>query len=95
MRKENGFETMIYEKQVSICKAFANPPEGSGRGHNPSRGQTSLLLTGDSRGKAGLSIDSQCAASADTKRRATRGMKLFRFLQITNPSHSPGSRGEA
>ncbi len=25
MRKENGFETMIYEKQVSICKAFANP----------------------------------------------------------------------
>jgi len=25
MKKENGFETMIYEKQVSICKAFANP----------------------------------------------------------------------
>ncbi len=25
MRKENGFETMIYEKQVSICKALANP----------------------------------------------------------------------
>ena len=24
MKKENGFETMIYEKQVSICKAFAN-----------------------------------------------------------------------
>jgi len=25
MKKENGFETMIYEKQVNICKAFANP----------------------------------------------------------------------
>jgi DNA-binding transcriptional ArsR family regulator len=25
MKKESGFETMIYEKQVSICKAFANP----------------------------------------------------------------------
>ncbi len=25
MKKENGLETMIYEKQVSICKAFANP----------------------------------------------------------------------
>ncbi len=25
MKKENGFEAMIYEKQVSICKAFANP----------------------------------------------------------------------
>ncbi len=25
MEKENGFETMIYEKQVNICKAFANP----------------------------------------------------------------------
>ena len=25
MKKENGFETLIYEKQVNICKAFANP----------------------------------------------------------------------
>jgi len=25
MKKENGFESMIYEKQVNICKAFANP----------------------------------------------------------------------
>jgi DNA-binding transcriptional ArsR family regulator len=25
MKKENRFETMIYEKQVNICKAFANP----------------------------------------------------------------------
>jgi DNA-binding transcriptional ArsR family regulator len=25
MKKENAFETLIYEKQVSICKAFANP----------------------------------------------------------------------
>ncbi len=25
MKRESGFETMIYEKQVSICKAFANP----------------------------------------------------------------------
>jgi len=25
MKPENGFETMIYEKQVNICKAFANP----------------------------------------------------------------------
>jgi DNA-binding transcriptional ArsR family regulator len=25
MKKENGFETLIYERQVSICKAFANP----------------------------------------------------------------------
>jgi len=25
MKKENGCETMIYEKQVNICKAFANP----------------------------------------------------------------------
>jgi DNA-binding transcriptional ArsR family regulator len=25
MKKESEFETLIYEKQVSICKAFANP----------------------------------------------------------------------
>ncbi len=25
MKKENGFEKLLYEKQVSICKAFANP----------------------------------------------------------------------
>ena len=25
MKTENEFETMIYDKQVSICKAFANP----------------------------------------------------------------------
>lgn len=25
MKKENGFDNLIYEKQVSICKAFANP----------------------------------------------------------------------
>jgi DNA-binding transcriptional ArsR family regulator len=25
MKKENRFETLIYEKQVNICKAFANP----------------------------------------------------------------------
>jgi DNA-binding transcriptional ArsR family regulator len=25
MKAENEFETMIYDKQVSICKAFANP----------------------------------------------------------------------
>jgi DNA-binding transcriptional ArsR family regulator len=25
MKKENGFDELIYEKQVSICKAFANP----------------------------------------------------------------------
>lgn len=25
MKKEDGFETIIYEKQVNICKAFANP----------------------------------------------------------------------
>lgn len=25
MKKENAFEALIYEKQVNICKAFANP----------------------------------------------------------------------
>ena len=25
MKTENEFETMIYDRQVSICKAFANP----------------------------------------------------------------------
>jgi DNA-binding transcriptional ArsR family regulator len=25
MKNQNGFETLIYEKQVNICKAFANP----------------------------------------------------------------------
>jgi DNA-binding transcriptional ArsR family regulator len=25
MKKERRFETLIYEKQVNICKAFANP----------------------------------------------------------------------
>ena len=25
MKKESAFETLIYEKQVNICKAFANP----------------------------------------------------------------------
>ncbi len=25
MKTQNEFETMIYDKQVSICKAFANP----------------------------------------------------------------------
>jgi DNA-binding transcriptional ArsR family regulator len=25
MKRETGFETLIYEKQVNICKAFANP----------------------------------------------------------------------
>lgn len=25
MKKESTFETLIYEKQVNICKAFANP----------------------------------------------------------------------
>jgi DNA-binding transcriptional ArsR family regulator len=25
MKNQNGFETLIYEKQANICKAFANP----------------------------------------------------------------------
>jgi DNA-binding transcriptional ArsR family regulator len=25
MKREDGFEAIIYEKQVNICKAFANP----------------------------------------------------------------------
>lgn len=25
MRKDNGLDALIYEKQVNICKAFANP----------------------------------------------------------------------
>jgi len=25
MKKENRFEALVYEKQVNICKAFANP----------------------------------------------------------------------